>query len=83
MFHLQFFDLDEAVILKVGEVLLPLVVEVLQLSVTNFDVFCELAFLNVSSKLILVFHDILLKLTHLTHKVFKHLVLQDVTELLS
>jgi hypothetical protein len=82
MLLLQVFDLAERLIFKVGEVLLPLVIEVLQLSVTNFDVLRKLSLLDVLSEFVLVLHDILFKLTHLTHKVFEHLIFQDVTELL-
>lgn len=82
MLLLQVFDLAERLIFKVGEVLLPLVIEVLQLSVTNFDVLRKLSLLDVLSEFVLVLNDILFKLTHLTHKVFEHLILQDVTELL-
>ena len=82
MLLLQVFDLAERLIFKVGEVLLPLVIEVLQLSVTNFDVLRKLSLLDVLSEFVLVLNDILFELTHLTHKVFEHLILQDVTELL-
>ena len=49
MLHLELLNLDETVVLEVGEVLLPLVIEVLQLRVTDFDIFCQLALLDVSS----------------------------------
>jgi hypothetical protein len=83
MLHLQFFDFDQGVVFEVSEVLLPLIIEVLQLSVTNLDILSQLTVLDVFPKLILVFDDVLLELTNFTHKVLEHLILEDVAKLLS
>jgi hypothetical protein len=82
MFHLQFLYLDETVILEVSEVLFPLIVEILQLSVTDLNILSELSLLDVLTQLILVVNDVLLQLTNFTHQVLKHLILQDVTQFL-
>ena len=82
MFHLQFLYLDETVVLEVSEVLFPLIVEILQLSVTDLNILSELSLLDVLTQLILVVNDVLLQLTNFTHQVLKHLILQDVTQFL-
>lgn len=60
----------------------PLVVELLQLGVSDLDVLSKLSLLDVLAQLILVLHDVLLQLTHLPHQVLEHLVLQDVAQFL-
>jgi hypothetical protein len=88
LFHLhlvilfQVLYLDERLVLEVGEALFPLVVELLQLGVSDLDVLSELSLLDVLAQLILVLHDVLLQLTHLPHQVLEHLVLQDVAQFL-
>lgn len=74
--------LPERLVFEVSEVLLPLIVEVLQLGVSNLDVFGQLSLLDVLAEIILVQNDVLLELANLAHQVLEHLILQDVTQLL-
>jgi hypothetical protein len=73
MFHLHFmllleiFNLAKGVIIKIGKVLLPVIKEILQLCVTNLDIFSKLSNLNICSEVFLVKYDILLKLANFTH----------------
>ena len=82
MLHLQLLDLNEAVVFEVGEVLLPLIVEVLQFRVTDLNVLGQLALLDVAPQVILVLNQVLLKLTHFSHEIFEHLILKNIAELL-
>ena len=82
MLLLEVLDLAERLVLEVGEVLLPLVVEVLQLRVADLDVLRQLSLLDVLPQVVLVLHDVLLQLSHLPHQVLEHMVLQDVAQLL-
>jgi hypothetical protein len=73
MFHLHFmllleiFNLAKGVIIKIGKVLLPVIKEILQLCVTNLDIFSKLSNLNICSEVFLVKYDILLKLANFSH----------------
>ena len=73
MFHLHFmllleiFNLAKGVIIKIGKVLLPVIKEILQLCVTNLDIFSKLSNLNICSEVLLVKYDILLKLANFSH----------------
>jgi hypothetical protein len=82
MLHLQFFDLDKRIVFEVCEMLLPLIVEVLQLRVTNLDILGQLADLDVFPEFILVLNDVLFELADFTHEILKHLILKNIAELL-
>jgi hypothetical protein len=79
---LQVLNLPERLVLEVGEVLLPLVVEVLQLRVADLDILRQLSLLDVLAQVVLVLNYVLLQLSHLAHQVLEHLILQDVAQLL-
>jgi len=62
--------------------LLPLIVEVLQLRVTNLDILGQLADLDVFPEFILILNDVLFELADFTHEILEHLILKNITELL-
>ena len=75
MLHLKLFDLDKAFVFEVCEMLLPFIIELLQFRVSNLDILCQLALLNILPEIILVLDYVLLQLPHLSHQVFEHLIL--------
>lgn len=79
MFHFEFFYLDKTVIFKIREVFLPVIIEFLEFLITDFDIFCQLFYLDVLTKIILVVNDILFQLTNFSHKVFESLIFKNVT----
>lgn len=83
MLFLQLLDLAEALRFKVGEVPLPVHIELVQLLVSDLNILCQLLLLDVLSQLVLIVNNVLLQLSHLTHQVLEHLVLKDIAEFTS
>jgi hypothetical protein len=60
MLLFQILYLPERLVFEICEVLLPLVIEVLQLSITDLDIFGQLSLLDVLTQIVLVLNDVLL-----------------------
>ena len=83
MSDLQILNLVQRVFLEVLKLSLPVLVEILEMLVSNRDILLHLSGLNVSSQLILVLDNISLHHTDLLHQVFIELVLVHFTALFS
>ena len=75
MVHLQILNLLESLFLIDLEALLPLVVELLHVLVTDLDVLTHLSSLNVASKLVLIVDNLSLEESDFFHKVLVELIL--------
>ena len=82
MLVFKFLNLDHAFVFEFCEFSLPVSVELLQLFISDLDVFSQLFLLNVNSELVLELVDICLEKTHLPHEIFVQLVFLHVAELL-
>ena len=82
MSDLQILDLVQRISLELFKLCLPILIELLEMFVTNGHILLHLGSLNVSSQFILVFDDVSLHHSNLLHQILVDLVFVDLDALL-